>query len=588
MAFLKDLVSLFEDFEPEYLCICGRPEETEVSRLCIFRDYYRTFFADVFYAARISSLQDAGEEEDMPENLICICDVPPGGRLKKRLSRQCRSVVLLSGSADFERLFRRSDRLLDRRLSLEEGNAELIDLLYEGADLRKLIDAASRWLGNPVSMFDVDFTMIGTASKTDLQMGKVDKRAFETEDGRFYLTVDGITALHSSPRLETAAQSRRPVFYPPGTEVREGYLSGEPYFAEGFLDCAVRVQGYVTAYFSAGGIYRPVFEEDVRKAEQLSKVFSVRLGESRFWKDNRGDSYESFLQDLLAGKISDSLAAAAHLRYLNKNMGSEYFIFTARRREEFPAEERDRSKTPPEIPSEMSPETLPEVSSKTPPETPSEVSPETPSKLSSKMPSKVQASLKSFFEKSISVRYGDDVVLLVGDPPSEQLFVPVSSLTLFLEGNGMEAGVSGCFSDLASTPRFYLQSVRAMEIGGQTDRKKTVYRYSDYSLFHMFEICSRDMELNDICHPVILALKKKRDEGDAAAAELMRTLQTYLRHMCDTRKTAEALHIHRNTLYYRLNQLEELLGDGWENGAEVLRLMLSFEVIGYFAAFGGR
>ena len=185
-------------------------------------------------------------------------------------------------------------------------------------------------------MFDVDFTMIGTASKTDLQMEKVDKRAFETEDGRFYLTVDGITALHSSPRLETAAQSRRPVFYPPGTKVRKGYLSGDPYFAEGFLDCAVRVQGYVTAYFSVGGIYRSVFEEDVRKAE------------------------------------------------------------------------------------------------------------------------------------------------------------------------------------------------------------------------------------------------------------LMRTLQTYLRHMCDTRKTAEALHIHRNTLYYRLNQLEELMGHGGENGAEVLRLMLSFEVIGYFAAFGGR
>jgi DNA-binding PucR family transcriptional regulator len=35
----------------------------------------------------------------------------------------------------------------------------------------------------------------------------------------------------------------------------------------------------------------------------------------------------------------------------------------------------------------------------------------------------------------------------------------------------------------------------------------------------------------------------------------------YLTHGCDARKTAEALHLHRSTLYYRLEKITEALRD---------------------------
>ncbi|WP_432488185.1 helix-turn-helix domain-containing protein [Kineococcus sp. SYSU DK018] len=45
-----------------------------------------------------------------------------------------------------------------------------------------------------------------------------------------------------------------------------------------------------------------------------------------------------------------------------------------------------------------------------------------------------------------------------------------------------------------------------------------------------------------------------------ADAELLGTLRTHLRHGCSPTRTAHALHVHQNTVRYRVGRLEELLG----------------------------
>jgi DNA-binding PucR family transcriptional regulator len=48
--------------------------------------------------------------------------------------------------------------------------------------------------------------------------------------------------------------------------------------------------------------------------------------------------------------------------------------------------------------------------------------------------------------------------------------------------------------------------------------------------------------------------------GDEARAELRATALCYLESGCSLVKTAAALHIHRNTVLYRLSSVERLLG----------------------------
>jgi PucR C-terminal helix-turn-helix domain/GGDEF-like domain len=59
---------------------------------------------------------------------------------------------------------------------------------------------------------------------------------------------------------------------------------------------------------------------------------------------------------------------------------------------------------------------------------------------------------------------------------------------------------------------------------------------------------------------------------------LVVTLETYLDHACDTKQTAEALFLHRASLYYRLQRIEELTGASLRSGADRLTLHLGLKL----------
>ena len=63
-----------------------------------------------------------------------------------------------------------------------------------------------------------------------------------------------------------------------------------------------------------------------------------------------------------------------------------------------------------------------------------------------------------------------------------------------------------------------------------------------------------------------------------AKESLVTTLETYLDHGCDTKLTAEELFLHRASLYYRLQRIEELTGASLKSGADRLALHLSLKL----------
>ena len=78
-------------------------------------------------------------------------------------------------------------------------------------------------------------------------------------------------------------------------------------------------------------------------------------------------------------------------------------------------------------------------------------------------------------------------------------------------------------------------------------------------------------DLAELVHPGIV------DMVQSGRDDLIHTLDAYLTHGCDARKTAEALHLHRSTLYYRLEKITEALGD-LRDGEARFDLMLSIRL----------
>jgi len=81
--------------------------------------------------------------------------------------------------------------------------------------------------------------------------------------------------------------------------------------------------------------------------------------------------------------------------------------------------------------------------------------------------------------------------------------------------------------------------------------------------------------LPDTLHPVLKILRSYDDEHHT---DFYETLRIYLKKERNIAETARTLHLHRNTLLYRLKRLGELVPDDLDDDRVRLHLLLSFEI----------
>jgi len=81
--------------------------------------------------------------------------------------------------------------------------------------------------------------------------------------------------------------------------------------------------------------------------------------------------------------------------------------------------------------------------------------------------------------------------------------------------------------------------------------------------------------LHHYCHP---ALQILREYDQTNKTELYLTLRTYLEYNKNLRATAEALFLHRNSLTYRINRINELTGLDFNNIHIMHSLIDSFRI----------
>ena len=75
-----------------------------------------------------------------------------------------------------------------------------------------------------------------------------------------------------------------------------------------------------------------------------------------------------------------------------------------------------------------------------------------------------------------------------------------------------------------------------------------------------------------LLHPAIIILKKYDEESET---QLLETLRVFIRNCCRQSETAEQMHIHLNTLKYRLRRITEMTGLDFKDYDELLYIQLS-------------
>lgn len=139
-------------------------------------------------------------------------------------------------------------------------------------------------------------------------------------------------------------------------------------------------------------------------------------------------------------------------------------------------------------------------------------------------------------------------------------------------------GISNYFYDLLETSGYQMQAEDALVFGKKACQESRMYYYEDFYLPSILTPRIEQMPLNNFLSPVIT---KITDYDKKYSTDFLSTLYTYVKHLRNTGKTAEELHIHRNSLLYRINRIEEITNSSIEDYETFLHLAISFYMMDY-------
>ncbi|OUM88816.1 MAG: hypothetical protein BAA01_14400 [Bacillus thermozeamaize] len=138
----------------------------------------------------------------------------------------------------------------------------------------------------------------------------------------------------------------------------------------------------------------------------------------------------------------------------------------------------------------------------------------------------------------------------------------------------LKLGVGKMVDDVTHISKSFQMAQKVLEIEEKAGKKNRLF-YEDLHIYRLFDAVS-DEELKEF---VMDYLKPVIDYDRQRNGELMQTLYTYLACHGSKRETAEKLFVVRQTLYHRIQKLEELLGSDFMSPEK--RLAIEFAVHAY-------
>jgi sugar diacid utilization regulator len=179
--------------------------------------------------------------------------------------------------------------------------------------------------------------------------------------------------------------------------------------------------------------------------------------------------------------------------------------------------------------------------------------------------------------RGLELRKPDHSVFLVAvdDPGTTSPRALAERLVALADDEGLETtarvGV-GAAHDLADARSSYREACDAVAVAERVERLGRIATWEELGAYRTIARFPPDAA-DGALHPGLVAMLR-----DPANAPLVDTLEAYLDLAGDAKATAEALSLHRATLYYRLNRIEELTGARLKTGEDRLALHLGLRL----------
>lgn len=407
---------------------------------------------------------------------------------------------------------------------LVQANHRLLQQLLQNRPLQEIINSISETYEHYADILDNAFNILITSTIIPAP----DVKLAEAHMGNA-IGPNVITYLRSAGSLDKMRTSRFPVYVE--DEPRNTYVYSAPIF----LGDALNV-GFLTLFVSKGELLSPVTLYYLRETAQL---MGLMMQKSTINMTNK----TTYFTHLLSGMLQNQSNIAASYK-------ERFAVFNYDLR---------RYKRVCVLP----------IQSNLP--------------LAADVDALASATQK-VLPNSVYVVFDNQIVFLSSENSVSDLSAN-DSLQDFLRHGMLHLGVSAFFEDENSVREHYESAKIALRLGMQRDPAKCLYLYHDYRIADIIEIISTQRNLNLLCFQPLIELLKADVESPDQNHILVKTMFCFLNNSLSVQKTCEDLFIHRNTLYYRLQKIKEIMQCDFTEFSNAVDIGITLQILRHLNIF---
>lgn len=191
-----------------------------------------------------------------------------------------------------------------------------------------------------------------------------------------------------------------------------------------------------------------------------------------------------------------------------------------------------------------------------------------------------------FFPGSITINRGNCMISILEMPKDGSSKSVREAITRMVEAVVFEmsayysdfeiyTGVGRQFSDLFRLKSSYDDAMKALKILGKLQKKRAVLFFDELEI-KKFLFSNNPAELKEFAYETLGGLINYEN---SSREEFLNTLRYYIRSNGNWSLTRDKLHIHGNTLNYRLNRIKEILGLDLDDYSHRLKIQIAFEIL---------
>jgi PucR family transcriptional regulator, purine catabolism regulatory protein len=140
--------------------------------------------------------------------------------------------------------------------------------------------------------------------------------------------------------------------------------------------------------------------------------------------------------------------------------------------------------------------------------------------------------------------------------------------------NTVSFGISNLCHNFLHVKNAYKEAADALSLGQRSKKKEYIQTYQTKDIMELL----RQIPQEDLKNYYSIALNGFTESKIDEEQTLLETLSVYLETHCQISETAKRLFVHRNTVVYRIEKCEEILGKSLKDSETTLQMRLAFRI----------